>query len=86
MILMIVGSILILIGFMVLIQEHKDEKTQVHDDSVGLSQRSKNKDSSCGAVVMVGPIPIVVGSDKKTAIIMMVIAMIIMLIWAIRVF
>ncbi len=31
---------------------------------------------------MIGPIPILVGSDPKTALLMMLIALIIMLVWA----
>ena len=37
------------------------------------------------AVLMIGPIPIVMGSDSKTALIMMLMALAIIVIWAIGV-
>jgi uncharacterized protein (TIGR00304 family) len=42
----------------------------------------RNAQIKGGAVVMIGPIPLVVGSDPKTAILMMLIALAIMSIWA----
>jgi len=38
-----------------------------------------------GAVVMIGPIPIVVGSDGRTALLLMLMAIGVMLFWAIMV-
>jgi uncharacterized protein (TIGR00304 family) len=35
-----------------------------------------------GGVVMLGPLPIVVGSDPKTALLMMVMALTMMILWA----
>jgi uncharacterized protein (TIGR00304 family) len=49
------------------------------------AQKEPEKDIQIkgGAVIMIGPIPIVMGSDSKTALIMMLIALAIMMIWAI---
>ena len=41
----------------------------------------KNKRSTGGAVVMIGPIPIIWGSDPKVSLLMMIIALIIMVLW-----
>ncbi len=35
-----------------------------------------------GAVVMIGPLPIVVGSDPRTALVMMILALLMMVLWA----
>jgi uncharacterized protein (TIGR00304 family) len=82
--LMIVGIVLILIGFLMLILPQASEKRGTNDHLEDAEEKVKGKNIRGGAVVMIGPIPILVGSDPKTALLMMLIALVIMLVWAMR--
>jgi len=77
MLLLIIGLALILIGTVLLILPEKRAK------GVGDSREDNSGDKSAkikgGAVVMIGPIPLVVGSDSRTALLMMLIALAIMI-------
>ncbi len=83
MLLLIIGLALILIGTVLLILPEKRAK------GVGDSREDSREDNSGdksakikgGAVVMIGPIPLVVGSDSRTALLMMLIALAIMILW-----
>lgn len=78
--LMFFGLLLMAAGLLVLFLSQK--KPQGADLA---AQKEPKKDAQIkrGAIIMIGPIPIVMGSDSKTALIMMLIALAIMMIWAI---
>ncbi len=76
MLLLITGLALILIGAALLILPEKRTKGEVDSRGDETSSRIKG-----GAVVMIGPIPLVVGSDSRTALLMMLIALAIMILW-----
>jgi uncharacterized protein (TIGR00304 family) len=78
--LMFFGLLLIVAGLIVLFSSQK--KPHV-DDLAAQKEPEKDIQIKGGAVIMIGPIPIVMGSDSKTALIMMLIALAIMMIWAI---
>jgi uncharacterized protein (TIGR00304 family) len=90
--LLLLGLVLIFLGFIILMQqsEHvkddywtdkteKDQATQI--DNEATSQFGKKTKIKGGGVVMIGPIPIVFGSDPRTALLLMAIALALMLIW-----
>lgn len=78
--LMFFGLLLIAFGLMVLFSSQK--KSQ-REDLAAKKEPEKDAQIKGGAIIMIGPIPIIVGSDSKTALIMMLIALAMMLIWAI---
>jgi len=80
--LMVVGIVLIFIGFLMFILPQAGEKKESSDPLEEPEVEAKGKKIRGGAVVMTGPIPILVGSDPKTALLMMLIALIITLVWA----
>jgi uncharacterized protein (TIGR00304 family) len=88
MLLLIVGLALILIGTMLLILPEKTtrEEGDSKEDSRG-DGREKERASTIkgGAVVMIGPIPLVVGSDSRTALLMMLVALAIMILWTLAI-
>ena len=78
--LMFLGVLLISAGLLILFLPQKKP------EGVDLAaQRELEKDAQIkrGAVIMIGPIPLVMGSDSKTALIMMLIALAMMIIWII---
>ncbi len=77
MLLLIIGLALILLGTMLLILPEKRTREE-GDSSRGDEKASMIKG---GAVVMIGPIPLVVGSDSRTALLMMLVALAIMILW-----
>jgi uncharacterized protein (TIGR00304 family) len=79
--LMAVGLALIFIGFLILIwsPEYKGRRAQHNLEYV--EEDAKSKKIRGGAVIMIGPVPIVLGSDPKIALLMMLIALLIILVW-----
>lgn len=75
MLILIIGLALIFIGTVLLILPEKriEEEGDSREDG-----RTRIKG---GAVVMIGPIPLVVGSDSRTALLMMLAALAIMILW-----
>lgn len=63
----LIGILLISIGFALLLLPEED---QTHEEGI-----------RGGAVVMVGPIPIVIGSDTRSALILMCMAAAMMILW-----
>ncbi len=57
------------------------EKRGTSDRLEDVEIEAKGKNIRGGAVVMIGPIPVLVGSDPKTALLMMLISLVIMLVW-----
>jgi len=80
MLLLIIGLALILLGTMLLILP--EERTREEGDSRGDEKASMIKG---GAVVMIGPIPLVVGSDSRIALLMMLVALAIMILWTLAI-
>jgi len=69
------GSIMIFLGFLLvaagILRSMKDNK--------GTEPQSREKSIKGGGVILIGPVPVVFGTDKKYTILIMVLAIIIML-------
>lgn len=60
----------------------EDQETRRISEKSDVTEKTSVKG---GAVVMIGPIPIVMGSDPRIALVMMIIALTIMILWALAV-
>ncbi len=69
-ILIILGFLLVTFGIMRSVQEEQAEEPP---------HEIKEKSVKGGGVILIGPVPIVFGSDKKSALILMVLAIVLML-------
>lgn len=78
--LMFLGLLLISAGLLMLFLPQKKSAREDLAAQRGLEMDAQIKG---GAVIMIGPIPLVMGSDSKTALIMMLIALAMMIIWII---
>ncbi len=88
MLLLIIGLALILIGTVLLILPKnvaKGEGNSREDSRENNRRNEKSVKIKGGAVVMMGPIPLVVGSDSRTALLMMLIALAIMILWTLSI-
>jgi len=74
-ILVMLGIVLIMLGFLLLVIETMHSVYEKHEIEYN------EKKIEGGGVVLIGPIPIVFGSDKKYALIAMVLAIVIMLLY-----
>jgi uncharacterized protein (TIGR00304 family) len=66
---------------MLILHSTADEKTYAGGANQENQDREEKRGMKGGAVVMIGPIPIVVGSDSRTALLLMLMAMIMMIFW-----
>ena len=81
MMLMAIGLIMIAIGLiMLLMPEDKKDEQYKEDQQKENTERTQVKG---GAIIMIGPIPIVIGSDRRTTVLLMLIALAIMILWII---
>jgi uncharacterized protein (TIGR00304 family) len=76
--LIIAGSFLIILGFLLAAfgmrkREKEDAEEERHEEA-GKEQRVKS-----GGVIFIGPVPVVFGTDKKSALLMMIFAIVLML-------
>ncbi|HUI40264.1 MAG TPA: DUF131 domain-containing protein [Methanothrix sp.] len=111
MLLLALGAVLILLGFLMLIWPRTEQKDCANDaqrqnqnreirDQGRRRQRTETQETiedsrkrdkiehthvKGGALVMIGPIPIVMGSDPRIALFMMIIALAVMILWALTV-
>jgi uncharacterized protein (TIGR00304 family) len=69
------------IGLVVLFSS---QKMPQEDDLAAQKEPVRGVQIKGGDVIMIGPLPIVMGSDSKTALIMMLMASATMVIWAMR--
>jgi uncharacterized protein (TIGR00304 family) len=78
--LLMLGVFSILLGTLVLLwpKNWKNERSYRPADSAG---EEPHTDLKCGAVIMIGPIPIVMGSDPRMAVLMMTISLAIAILW-----
>lgn len=87
--LLLLGIGIFLLGVFVLIWPQKWDSTQKkgYYEMPGRIEDHVEEESSaerrCGAVIMIGPIPIVMGSDPKMAALMMALLLAIMILWII---
>jgi uncharacterized protein (TIGR00304 family) len=79
MTLVAIGLIMITIGLIILLwpegKEDTPSKENQHKENIGRIY------AKGGAIIMIGPIPIVMGSDRRITILLMLIALAIMIIW-----
>lgn len=89
---MLLGLVLIFLGFLILMGQNKPEIGDHWTDKTKMDQASQNDNETevqfekktkikGGGVVMIGPIPIVFGSDPRTALLLMAAALALMLVW-----
>jgi len=89
--LLLLEAALIIIGLVVLLwpkrketdRKLKDNFTKVSEDGseMNLGNDGRTAKIKGGGVIMIGPIPIVFGSDPKTALAMMIMALAMMVFW-----
>jgi len=81
---LILGIFAILIGTLVLLwpKNWKNERPYQPTDHAGEEQHA---DFKGGAVIMIGPIPIVIGSDPRMAVLMMTISLAITILWIVSI-
>jgi len=79
--LMLVGLALIIMGILLLIAPEKGRVPKT-EESTREARTEIRTETKGGAIIMIGPIPIVFGSDPRTTVVLMLIALGIMLIWA----
>lgn len=75
--LIIAGSFLIFLGFLMVafgMTRHEKDGEEEENEEVGKKQRVKG-----GGVILIGPLPIVFGTDKKYALLIMILAIVVML-------
>jgi uncharacterized protein (TIGR00304 family) len=83
MLLQNLGFLLIFLGSLVLLWPEKSkERRSGQPPSVAAESEGDRARISGGAVIMIGPIPLVIGSDSRSAFSMMLIALVIMILWA----
>ena len=79
MTIMAIGLIMIAIGLIVLLwPEGKRDKTTQEYEQKENAERTKVQG---GAIFMIGPIPIVIGSDYRITIFLMLMVLTIMIVW-----
>lgn len=76
---MAIGLIMIGLGLMMLLWPQVEVDKQYKEDQQ--KENMGRTEVKGGAIIMIGPIPIVIGSDRKTTILLMLIALAIMVIW-----
>jgi len=84
---MLLAIILIALSFLILVwpksmSGEEDDRYVQKTHEEGRQEGERTTKIKGGMVVMIGPIPLVVGSDPRTAMLMMLIAMAIMIAWA----
>jgi uncharacterized protein (TIGR00304 family) len=86
--LLLLGIGIFLLGVFVLIWPQKWDSTQKKRDyempgRIEDHIEEESEERRCGAVIMIGPIPIVMGSDPRMAALMMALSLAIMILWII---
>jgi uncharacterized protein (TIGR00304 family) len=72
------GSILIILGFLLvaygMMGKESEEPDEERPEGAGKEKKVKG-----GGVIFIGPVPVVFGTDKKSALLMMILAIVLML-------
>jgi uncharacterized protein (TIGR00304 family) len=79
LILIFLGIVIILLPFLSKENEENLHQNQIHHDQPGIQEEKTTV--SGGAIIMLGPIPIIVGSDSKTTLYLILLALALMLLW-----
>jgi uncharacterized protein (TIGR00304 family) len=79
MMLVAIGLIMITIGLIILLWPKGKEDTPSKENQY--KENIERIYAKGSAIIMIGPIPIVIGSDPRTTILLMLIALAIMIIW-----
>lgn len=96
MLLLIIGLALIFMGTAILLWPEKKSDKRMSNKGIGGKEESNKERSDIenkgeggeikgGAVVMIGPIPLVMGSDYRTALLMMLLAVVLMILWIVAI-
>ncbi len=90
--LLALGIILIIVGFMLAILPEQPRTPHADKTPEPGPENGQEPEEACGqksvrgaGVIMIGPIPVVFGSDPAAAVAMMLIALAIMLVWAVSI-
>jgi uncharacterized protein (TIGR00304 family) len=70
------GSFLIILGFLLVASGMMGEEEPDEERPVGTGKERKVKG---GGVIFIGPVPVIFGTDKKSALFMMILAIVLML-------
>jgi uncharacterized protein (TIGR00304 family) len=92
MLLLIIGLALIFMGTAILLwpENERDKKMTVkwigdkgktNKEWSDIENKGEGVEIKGGAVVMIGPIPLVMGSDHRTALLMTLLAIVLMILW-----
>ena len=86
MLLFFLGMILIILGFMIILlpSRSKEDIENLHQNEINQDHPAIAEDKAMvrgGAIIMLGPIPIVIGSDSKMALVLILLTIAIMLLW-----
>jgi uncharacterized protein (TIGR00304 family) len=76
LLLLAIGLFLIALGLILMLWPERNQERTIHQTDQDVNRKVKG-----GAVIMIGPIPVLVGSDSKTAMILMLLALCMMIIW-----
>jgi len=82
MLLLAAGLIMMALGLALILWPEKVQDEYFSQDKPEAGDRSGGKEIRAGAVIMIGPIPILLGSDSRTATILMLMALLITAFWA----
>ncbi len=96
MLLLIIGLALIFMGTAILLWSENGsdkrmsnkgigDKEESNKERPGIENKGEGAEIKGGAVVMIGPIPLVMGSDYRIALLMMLIAVVLMILWMVAI-
>ncbi|MGD9911070.1 MULTISPECIES: TIGR00304 family membrane protein [Methanothrix] len=75
------GILMIISGIMILMLDSIMRERRYEEMEETVMPAERRTDIKGGAVVMIGPLPVVIGSDQRMAAVLMVLAITLMAIW-----
>jgi Protein of unknown function DUF131. len=79
--LLLLGILMIISGIMILMLDSIMRERRYEEMEETVMPAERRTDIKGGAVVMIGPLPVVIGSDQRMAAVLMVLAITLMAIW-----
>lgn len=74
-----IGFMLIILGFFLLAFGMMRTAKESVERGIPVSQETKEEKVKGGGVILIGPVPVVFGTDKKYAMLLMILAIVLML-------
>ncbi|MBC7079009.1 MAG: DUF131 domain-containing protein [Methanothrix sp.] len=78
---LLLGILMIISGIMILMLDSIMRERRYEEMEETVMPAERRTDIKGGAVVMIGPLPVVIGSDQRMAAVLMVLAITLMAIW-----